>query len=72
MNLPFGPNPRRLFAVVALPLLRGSTGVDPTGLSQHAPGAYAEQLLVEESLMLAVPNGLAPEVATLTEPMAVA
>ena len=58
--------------VVALPLLRGSSGVDTTGLSTHAPGAYAEQMLVEESLMLAVPNGLPPEVATLTEPMAVA
>ena len=58
--------------VVALPLLRGAEGVDPTGLSVHAPGAYAEQLLVEESLMLEVPNGLAPDVAVLTEPMAVA
>jgi threonine dehydrogenase-like Zn-dependent dehydrogenase len=58
--------------VVALPLLRGPEGVDTTGLSVHAPGAYAEQLLVEESLMMAVPNGLDPEVAALTEPMAVA
>ena len=58
--------------VVALPLLRGSTGVDAVGLSVHAPGAYAEQLLVEESMMMAVPNGLAADVAALTEPMAVA
>jgi len=58
--------------VVALPLLRGARGVDTVGLSVHAPGAYAEQLLVEESLMMAVPNGLAPDVAALTEPMAVA
>jgi threonine dehydrogenase-like Zn-dependent dehydrogenase len=57
--------------VVALPLLRGSHGVDTIGLSAHAPGAYAEQLLVEESLMMPVPNGLPPEVAALTEPMAV-
>src|SRR5215212_332876 len=57
---------------VALPLLRNDGGIDPTGLSQHAPGAYAEQVLVQESLMLPVPNGLAPEVAALTEPMAVA
>ena len=57
--------------VVALPLLRSPEGVDTIGLSAHAPGAYAEQLLVEESLMLPVPNGLAPEVAALTEPMAV-
>jgi threonine dehydrogenase-like Zn-dependent dehydrogenase len=58
--------------VVALPLLRGVNGVDATGLSQHAPGAYAEQLLVQESMMMAVPNGLDPAVAALTEPMAVA
>jgi len=58
--------------VVALPLLRGGGGVDTTGLSVHAPGAYAEQVLVEESLMMPVPNGLAPDVAALTEPMAVA
>jgi threonine dehydrogenase-like Zn-dependent dehydrogenase len=58
--------------VVALPLLRGSRGVDTVGLSANAPGAYAEQLLVEESLMMPVPNGLGPDVAALTEPMAVA
>jgi threonine dehydrogenase-like Zn-dependent dehydrogenase len=58
--------------VVALPIVRNPGGVDTTGLSQHAPGAYAEQVLVQESLMLPVPNGLPPEVAALTEPMAVA
>jgi threonine dehydrogenase-like Zn-dependent dehydrogenase len=58
--------------VVALPLIRGPKGVDTVGLSPHAPGAYAEQLLVQESLMLAVPNGLPADVAALTEPMAVA
>src|SRR5260370_6757470 len=58
--------------VVALPLLRGSRGVDTVGLSVHAPGAFAEQLLVEESLMMPVPNGLGPDVAALTRPMAVA
>jgi threonine dehydrogenase-like Zn-dependent dehydrogenase len=59
-------------AVVALPLVRGEAGVDTIGLSAHAPGAYAEQLIAQESLMLAVPNGLRPEIAALTEPMAVA
>jgi threonine dehydrogenase-like Zn-dependent dehydrogenase len=58
--------------VVALPLIRGPQGVDTVGLSAHAPGAYAEQLLVQESLMLPVPNGLPADVAALTEPMAVA
>ena len=58
--------------VVALPLIRGERGVDTVGLSVHAPGAYAEQLIAQESMMLPVPNGLPPEVAALTEPMAVA
>jgi threonine dehydrogenase-like Zn-dependent dehydrogenase len=58
--------------VVALPLIRGAQGIDTVGLSAHAPGAYAEQLLAQESLMLPVPNALAPDVAALTEPMAVA
>ena len=58
--------------VVALPILRGPQGVDTTGLSEHAPGAYAEGVLVQESMMMAVPNGLDPADAALTEPMAVA
>jgi threonine dehydrogenase-like Zn-dependent dehydrogenase len=57
--------------VVALPLLRRGDEVHATGLSAAAPGAYAEQLVVEESLMLAVPNGLSPELGALTEPMAI-
>src|SRR4051794_22612178 len=58
--------------VVALPLVRGGDGVDAVGLSVHAPGAYAEQLIAQESMMLPVPNALPADVATLTEPMAVA
>ncbi|HTX45455.1 MAG TPA: zinc-binding dehydrogenase [Solirubrobacteraceae bacterium] len=72
----YGPKSRRSVPtgtpVVALPLLRSSRGVETTGLSVHAPGAYADQLLVEESLMMPVPNGLAPDLAATTEPMAVA
>lgn len=57
--------------VVALPLLRNTRGVDMVGLSADAPGAYAEQMLVQESLMMPVPNGLDTDVAALTEPMSV-
>lgn len=71
-----GPKTRRALAegtpVVAFPLLRNPGAIDTIGLSPHAPGAYADQVLVEESLVLPVPNGLAPDVAALTEPMAVA
>ncbi len=72
----YGPGCRKEVATgapaVALPLLRNPHGVDGTGLSAHAPGAYAEQVIVQESMMLPIPNGLAPDVAALTEPMAVA
>ena len=57
--------------VVALPLVRGGHGVDMVGLSASAPGAYAEELVVEESMMLPVPNGLSTDIAALTEPLAV-
>ena len=72
----YGPGTRKEVptgdAVVALPLIRNGDVIDTIGLSQHAPGGYAEQLLVDESLMLPVPNGLPDDIAALTEPMAVA
>ena len=58
--------------VCALPLIRKSGSVDAIGLSQRSPGAYAEQVVVDESMMIPVPNGLSPDLAALTEPMAVA
>jgi threonine dehydrogenase-like Zn-dependent dehydrogenase len=71
----FGPRtrktPRAGTPVVAMPLLRRGREVHLTGLSTEAPGAYAEQLLIEQSLAFPVPNGLAPQMAALTEPMAV-
>lgn len=70
-----GPGCRRSAAVgtriVALLLLRDGKDVHATGLSAAAPGGYAEQMLVEESLAFPVPNGLPTDLATLTEPMAV-
>ena len=58
--------------VVSLPLVRRGRDVHPIGLSPHAPGGYAEQVLVEQAMSFVVPNGLAPDLAALTEPMAVA
>ena len=57
--------------VVAVPLIRDRGEVHTVGLSVRAPGAYAERMIVEESLAFPVPNGLAPDLAALTEPMAV-
>lgn len=70
-----GPGTRRSIRagthVVAMPLVRVQGAVHPIGLSAAAPGAYAEQVVVQESLAMPVPNGLRPELAALTEPMAV-
>ena len=57
--------------VVAVPLVRRGSEVHGIGLSTHAPGAYAEQVVVEESLAFPVTNALPPDVSALTEPMAV-
>lgn len=58
--------------VVALPILQTPGGVHLTGLSAQAAGGYAEQVLVNESLMFEVPPNVDPELAALTEPLAVA
>ncbi|MEJ6002959.1 zinc-binding dehydrogenase [Paucibacter soli] len=58
--------------VVALPFLRVGKEIDAIGLSERVTGAYAERVLVQESMTLAIPNGLDPAVAALTEPMSVA
>lgn len=59
-------------AVVSFPFIRADGGVHLTGLSPKAPGGYAEQVVVEAAMSFVVPNGLAPDIAALTEPMAIA
>ncbi len=57
--------------VVAVPLVRRGRDLHAIGLSASAPGGYAERVVVQESLMMALPNGLSPEVGVLTEPLAI-
>jgi threonine dehydrogenase-like Zn-dependent dehydrogenase len=57
--------------VVSLPVLLSPTGGDSIGLSSNTPGAFAETVLLSEMMTLKVPNGLPPEQAALTEPLAV-
>ncbi|MBF6214950.1 zinc-binding dehydrogenase [Nocardia puris] len=72
----YGPGCRKRWRpgtkVVALPILRESGKPQLIGLSPAAPGAYAEQVVVQESMTMPVPNGLSAELAAFTEPMAVA
>lgn len=75
--LDYGPKTRKKFKqdtlVCAMPLLKvDDIGYQSTGLSPNASGGYAEQVLVQSSLMFEVPNGLDADHAALTEPMAVA
>lgn len=57
--------------VVALPLIRNASGMQAIGLSASVHGGYAERVVVEEAFMMPLPNGLAPDVGVLTEPMAI-
>ena len=57
--------------VCSMPVLLRGEGRQTIGYSNDHPGGYAEYMRLTESLLLAVPNGLATEQAALTEPMAV-
>ena len=58
--LDYGPGTRKAWAtgtpVVSLPMIRMGEKVQMTGLSAKAPGAYAERVLVQESLTMDVPE----------------
>ena len=53
------------------PLIRHGNEIHAIGLSAAAPGGYAEQVLAQEALTFPVPNGLTPDIAALTEPVAI-
>jgi threonine dehydrogenase-like Zn-dependent dehydrogenase len=57
-------------AVCAPILLRGAE-IHALGYSNDVPGGYAERMVLQEPLLVPVPDGLSSERAALTEPMAV-
>ena len=57
--------------VCSMPALLTPEGIKGIGYSNDFVGGYAEQMLLSEALLLEVLNGLAPEHAALTEPLAV-
>jgi threonine dehydrogenase-like Zn-dependent dehydrogenase len=57
--------------VCSLPALLTPTGPVGIGYSNDNIGGYGERMLLSEALLLEVPNGLGPEYAALTEPLAV-
>lgn len=74
--LDYGPGCRKKIKpgsrVVGQPVLRVGSSIHLSGLSPVATGGYAERMLMEESALVPVPNGLSSDMAALTEPMAVA
>jgi threonine dehydrogenase-like Zn-dependent dehydrogenase len=57
--------------VTSLPVLVSSTGFEPIVYSNNTIGGYAERMLLSAPLLTPIPNGLDPQHAALTEPMAV-
>jgi 2-desacetyl-2-hydroxyethyl bacteriochlorophyllide A dehydrogenase len=57
--------------VTSLPVLLSPKGFEPILASNTVVGGYAERMLLSAPLLLRVPNGLDPQHAALTEPMAV-
>ncbi len=73
--LDYGPDTQRRLRpgtrVTCMPLTIGEGGVRSIGYSNALPGGFAQKMLLDEALLLEVPNGLPTEHAALVEPMAV-
>jgi len=57
--------------VCSVPVIVGSNGVEQIGYSNIYPGALAEHMVLQEMLLLPVPESVDTPVAALTEPLAV-
>jgi threonine dehydrogenase-like Zn-dependent dehydrogenase len=72
----YGPDTRRKWKpgtrVVGMPVVKHGDSAHATGLDPAAPGAYAEQVILQETFTFPVPDGVEPDRAAFTEPLAVA
>ena len=57
--------------VCSVPIIVGPTGVEQIGYSNLYPGALAEHMVLQELLLLPVPDAVETDLAALTEPLAV-
>jgi 2-desacetyl-2-hydroxyethyl bacteriochlorophyllide A dehydrogenase len=73
--LAHGPDTQRALPVGArvcsVPVVAGPNGFEGIGYSNRYPGGLAERMVLQEALLLPVPDGLSTEAAALTEPLAV-
>ena len=70
-----GPNCEHQLAAgtraCSVPMTFAGDRAHSVGYSHDYPGGYGEHMVLSESMLLPVPNGLPTDVAALTEPMAV-
>ena len=57
--------------VCSMPIAFDTDGFETVGYSNRFPGGYGELMVLNEMTLLPVPNGLATDIAALTEPLAV-
>ncbi len=73
--LDYGPGTSRKLAigstVVSMPYASGPKGMEQLGYSEILPGGFAEYMVLDEALLLPVPNGLSAAEAAMVEPVAV-
>ena len=71
----FGPDTAKALpvgsAVVSMPYASSEQGMQQLGYSQTLPGGFSDYMVLEEGLLLAVPNGLSAPEAAMVEPIAV-
>ncbi len=72
----YGPGTRQKWKpgtrVVGLPVVRHGDSAHGVGFDVAAPGAYAEQVVLQEIFTFPVPDGVDADRAAFTEPLAVA
>ena len=73
--LEHGPNTDKTLApgtrVCSVPMATSPKGASMLGSAAERPGGFAERMVLNESLLVPVPDGMSTELAVLTEPMAV-
>jgi threonine dehydrogenase-like Zn-dependent dehydrogenase len=71
----YGPDTSRALPVgtrvCSVPIVVTPTGVEQIGYSNIYPGALAEHMVLQEMLLLPVPDSVDTDLAALTEPLAV-
>jgi len=71
----YGPgSARKLKAgtrVTSLPVIFRPDGIDCVGLTNATPGGFGEYMLLDENLLMEIPDALDSDQAALTEPLAV-